>query len=189
MSQLPVTEAFDANKHVAVIVDAGTVPEEAALDNDRPDIPQVSAYSKGAVVTHVKTKQKAVIHRVDHVTRLIRLWYPDRKDLPVKEQFDSRTTWHSFETWEPEIMLSPGEVERQQAKELFRQELEAFDANGLQFVLAFCDDDDPIKALAKVRGLKSSGLLNMKAQAPQEAAPVVASAMPEEPNTPKKGQR
>jgi hypothetical protein len=188
MSQQPVTEAFDANKHVAVVVDAGTVPDEAPLDNDRPDIPPVSAYSKGAVVTHVKTKQKAVIHRVDHVTRLIRLWYPDRKHLPVKDQFDSRTTWHSFETWEPEIMLSPGEVERQQAVVLFKQELEAFDANGLQFVMAFCDDDDPIKALAKVRGLKTSGLLNMKVQAPQ-AEPVVAAAMPEEPNAPKKGNR
>jgi hypothetical protein len=180
---------FDPNKHIAVIVEEGTVPEEGAHEGDRPDIPPPSAYSKGAVVTHVKTKQKAVIHRVDHVTRQLRLWYPDRKDLPVKDQFDSRTTWHSFETWEPEIMLSPGEVERQRAKELFKQELEAFDANGLQFVMAFCDDEDPIKALAKVRGLKASGLVNVKTLAAPAAPVVEVSAMPEEPATPKKGQR
>lgn len=153
-------EAFDPKKHIPVTAD---VPQEEVGEmRDRPDIPPPSAWARTAVVTHRRTKQRAVIHRVDFVTRQLRLWYPDKKDLPLSDQFDSRTQWQSFEDWEPEIMFSPEEIERQQAKALFEAELEAFDAEGLSLVTVFCDDPDPVKALAKLRALKRSNIVRTK---------------------------
>jgi hypothetical protein len=157
-------DKFDANKHVPVLSkEAPDEPDDAA--HDRPDIPCASAFAKGAIVTNMRTKQKAVVHRVDLVTRQMRLWYPDRKDLPIKQQFDGRTEWRSFDEWIPEIKLSPEEVERQEAKRLFEKELEAFDADGLQLVTVFCDDPDPVKALAKIRAMKKTGIVKLAANA------------------------
>lgn len=154
-------EAFDPSKHIPVT--NADVPNEAADEmHGRPDIPPPSAYAHTAVVTHRRTKQRAVIHRVDFVTRQMRLWYPDRKHLPQADQFDGRTAWQSFDEWEPEIMFSPEEIERQKAKELFAIELEAFDEEGLSLVTVFCDDPDPVKALQKIRALKRSNIVRVK---------------------------
>lgn len=177
-------EAFDPRRHIPVTVD--DIPnEEAAEMHDRPDIPPPSAWARTAVVTHRRTKVRAVVHRVDFVTRQLRLWYPDRKHLPQAEQFDSRTGWQSFEDWEPEITFSPEEIERQKAKELFEQELLAFDAEGLSLVTVFCDDPDPVKALAKIRALKKTNIVRQK----DEAAAPTKLVPPAEPVTPKRGNR
>lgn len=155
-----MTQTFDPNRHIPVTAD---VPEEPVGDlEDRPDIPVPSAYARGAVVRHRIEGTKAVIHRVDHITRQLRLYYPDR---PEGKRYEPRTTWHSFESWEPEITLSPEEVERQNALKLFEEELTDFDAAGLELVKVFCDDPDPIKALAKVRALKKSGMVRTAAEA------------------------
>jgi hypothetical protein len=170
--------AFDPAKHIPVLVD---VPQEEVRDmQDRPDIPPPSAYARTAVVTHRKTKQRAVIHRVDLVTRQLRLWYPDRAHLPHAEQFDTRTGWQSFDDWEPEIQFSPEEIKRQEAAALFQQELEAFDSEGLELVTVFCDDPDPVKALAKLRALKRSQIVKTKADVAAETAGA-APSMPQEP--------
>lgn len=177
--------AFDANKHVPVTV---AVPsEDAESSHDRPDIPPPSAYARTAVVTHRRTKQRAVVHRVDLITRQLRLWYPDRAHMPSKDQFDGRTAWQSFDDWDPEIMFSPEEIERQEAKKLFALELEAFDADGLALVTVFCDDADPVKALGKIRALKRTNMVRLKDE-PAHAPSVDASAMPPEPTT-KKGSK
>ncbi|MGL4444248.1 MAG: hypothetical protein ACRCU1_11520 [Alsobacter sp.] len=180
-------EAYDPNKHVPVTVDE--IPEEASADmTSRPDIPPPSAYARTAVVEHRRTRKRAVVHRVDFVTRQMRLWYPDRSDLPREKQFDARTEWQSFDEWDPIITFSPDEVERQNAVKLFEDELLAFDAQGLALVKVFCDDDDPVKSLAKVRALKLSGMVRTKDGAtPAPAPPMV---IPEEPaTTPKKGSK
>lgn len=165
-----MNEGFDPAKHIPVTVD-NMPAEEVGEAHEREDIPVPIPWAKTAVVRHRKTKQMAVVHRVDHITRQLRLWYPDREHLPVKDQFDRRTEWHTFDDWEPEIMLSTEEIERQKAKELFAQELEAFDATGLEFVMVFCDDPDPVKALAKLRALKKQNLVRTKdAVMPEEPA-------------------
>jgi len=154
-------EAFDPNRHIPVI--SADLPKEEAVDlHDRPDIPPPSAYARAAVVTHRRTKERAVIHRVDFITRQIRLWYPNRAHLPQRDQFDTRTGWQSFDEWEPEITFSADEIERQQAKALFAKEIEAFDAEGLSLVTVFCDDADPVKALGKLRALKRSNIVRVK---------------------------
>ena len=174
-------DAFDPKRHIPVTI-ADLPKEEDAEMRDRPDIPPPSAYARTAVVTHRRTKQRAVIHRVDFVTRQIRLWYPDRKHLPQSEQFDSRTGWQPFDEWEPEIMFSPEEIERQQAKALFEEELLAFDAEGLSLVTVFCDDPDPVKALGKLRALRKSNIVRAKDETP------VAMTPPAEPVTKKGGK-
>lgn len=169
-------EAFDPRRHIPVTAD---VPKEDSAEmHDRPDIPPPSAYARTAVVTHRRTKQRAVIHRVDFVTRQLRLWYPDRSHLPQAEQFDTRTGWQPFDEWEPEIMFSPEEIERQHAKALFEQELAAFDAEGLSLVTVFCDDPDPVKALAKLRALKKTNLVRQK-----DESTATSMTPPAEPNT------
>lgn len=162
-------ESFDPARHIPVI--SPDLPTEEAVElHDRPDIPPPSAYARAAVVTHRRTRERAVIHRVDFITRQIRLWYPDRAHLPQRDQFDSRTGWQSFDEWEPEITYSVAEVERQQAKALFDRELEAFDDEGLSLVTVFCDDADPVKALGKLRALKRSNIVRVKTESPEEPA-------------------
>lgn len=176
---------FDANKHVPVMAE---VPKEDGEQmHDRPDIPPPSPYARGAVVTHRRTRQRAVIHCVDLITRQLRLWYPDRAHLPQKDQFDTRTGWQSFDEWEPEITFSAEEVERQKAKELFAKELESFDADGLSLVTVFCDDPDPIKALGKIRALKRSSIVRMKTEPEQPSGD--ALAVPAEPAATRKGSK
>jgi hypothetical protein len=185
---LPLDGKFDSNKHVPVISkDVPDEPDDAA--HDRPDIPPASPFAKGALVTHMRTKQKAVVHRVDFVTRQMRLWYPERKHLPIKEQFDGRTEWQSFDEWIPEIEFSPEEIERQQAKKLFAQELEAFDADGLQLVTVFCDDPDPVKALAKIRAMKRTGIVKLAAGAAPVEPETPLAPPPEPTTTTKKGNK
>lgn len=174
--------AFDPSRHIPV--KSGEIPEkefetdEDAHMHDRPDIPPPSAYARAAVVTNRRTKVRAVVHRVDLITRQLRLWYPDRKDLPLRDQFDTRTGWQSFDDWEPEITFSAEEIERQEAKRLFAEELLAFDADGLSLVTVFCDDADPVKALAKIRALKKSNLVRMKDEAPVQVADMSPPAEP-----------
>lgn len=170
-------EQFDPKKHVPVTADA---PEEATeASHDRADIPPPSAYARSAVVRHIRTGQKAVVHRVDLVTRQLRLWYPDRSELPLEQQFDSRLGWQTFDHWVPEITFSPEEVARQEAKKQFALELEAFDADGLQLVTVFCDDADPVKALGKLQALKRVGMV--KTAAERGTSPAKPEVMPAEP--------
>lgn len=184
----PLTEQFDPSKHVPV--KAESPDEDAEAAHDRPDIPPASAYAKSAVVTNIRTKQKAVVHRVDLITRQLRLWYPDRKHLPLKEQFDGRTEWQSFDNWVPEIQFSPEEIARQEAKVQFAAELEEFDQDGLQLVTVFCDDPDPVKALAKLRALKKSGLVKVANAMSAVVSEANASLKaPEEPTPPPKGKK
>lgn len=151
-----MTQTFDPARHIPVVTD---VPEEPVEElSDRDDIPPPNAYARGAVVTHRRTQAKAVIHRVDLVTRQMRLYYPDR---PEGQRYESRTTWHPLDEWEPEITLSPQEVERQNAKKEFATELEGLDADGLEAVLALCDDPDPLKQLSKLRALKKIGMIKL----------------------------
>lgn len=154
-------ETFDPKRHIPV-TNPDVPSEEAGILHDREDIPPPSAWARTAVVTNRRTKVRAVVHRVDYMTRQLRLWYPDRKHLPQEDQFDKRTDWQSFDDWEPEITFSPEEIERQQAKKLFEEELQAFDAEGLSLVTVFCDDADPVKALAKIRALKKTNLIRQK---------------------------
>lgn len=176
-------QGFDPNKHVPVTAE---IPAEETTElHDRPDIPPPSAWARSAVVVHRRTKERAVVHRVDFVTRQLRLWYPDRKHLPLQDQFDSRTGWQSFEDWEPEIMFSAEEIERQKARQLFEEELQAFDADGLSLVTVFCDDPDPVKALQKLRALRKSNLVKAKDDAPE---PVVEASLPEEPVAKRRGK-
>lgn len=172
--------AFDPEKHIPVTVD--NLPKEVVeASHDRPDIPPPSPWARTAVVVHRRTKQQAVVHRVDLMTRQMRLWYPDRANLPLEEQFDSRRDWQSLDEWEPQITFSPAEVERQQAAALFELELESFDKEGLALVTIFCDDPDPVKRLQKIRALK---LTNLVRQKDADAAPAEVMAPVEPPPEP-----
>lgn len=168
-------EAFDPKKHIPVT--SPDLPKEEVGDmHEREDIPPPCAWARTAVVTNRRTKQRAVVHRVDFMTRQIRLWYPDRKHLPSADQFDKRTDWQSFDDWEPEITFSPEEIERQSAKRLFEEELQEFDAESLSLVTVFCDDSDPVKALQKLRALKKTPMFKMR-----EGASAEVTTMPAEP--------
>ncbi len=180
---------FDPNRHIPVTEPVPDEEVDAEADFRRPDIPPPSAWARTAVVIHRRTKQRAVVHRVDLVTRQMRLWYPDRKHLPNEEQFDNRTGWQSLDgDWEPEITFSPEEIERQTAEKEFEAEVNVLDAASLEFVLTFCDDPDPRKRLGKLRALRKApvfaGMMG-PAPAPEPAAVVV----PEEvPNNTKRGK-
>lgn len=172
---------FDPNRHVAVINDE--IPDEDAADLEpRADIEPPSPYRRKAVVVHRRTKERAVVHRVDFVTRQIRLWYPKRAEMGLdkKAQFDERTEWRSFDDWEPEITESPEETERQAALKQFADELQGFDVDELEVVRAFCDDDDPRKALKKLQAFKRMQIAG-GGTAPKAAKASAADNMPEEP--------
>jgi hypothetical protein len=177
---------FDPNKHVPVTQE---VPKEELGDGDfrRPDIPVPSAFARGAVVIHRRTKARAAVHRVDLVTRQMRLWYPDRAHLPNDEQFDNRTGWQTIDgDWEPEITFSPEEVERQTAQAAFERECEAFDNDELEFVLQFCDDPDPRRKLAKLKAMQRKGLVNASAPvADADAGPTLPEEAPRKGGWPK----
>lgn len=148
---------FDPNRHVPVT--DGSIPKEDANEGDyrRPDIAPASAWARTAVVVHRKTKQRAVVHRVDLVTRQMRLWYPDRIDMKNEEQFDGRTAWQSLDgDWEPEITFSPEEIERQTAQKEFDAEIASLDESSREFVVQFCDGPDARARLAKFRALRKS---------------------------------
>ncbi len=178
---------FDANKHIPVTEE---VPQEASTEGDhrRPDIAPPSAWTRGAVVVHRKTKQRAVVHRVDLVTRQMRLWYPDRKDLPNDEQYDGRNAWHTIDgDWEPEITLSPEEVERQAAQKAFDDEIAALDEASREFVVQFCDGPDARTRLKKLRALRKSPVGAVMQLGPSPEPATTEDVLPEE--APKKGRK
>lgn len=171
---------FDPNRHIPVTEEVPVEEVDAETDFRRPDIPPASAWARTAVVVHRRTKQRAVVHRVDLITRQMRLWYPDRKHLPNDEQFDGRTMWQSLDgDWEPEITFSPEEIERQTAEKDFERETESLDEVGREFVVQFCDDPDPRKRLGKLRALrKSPAFATMMGPSPEPAPP--ADVLPDE---------
>lgn len=181
---------FDPNRHIPVTEEVPEETVDAETDFRRPDIPPKSAWARTAVVIHRRTKQRAVVHRVDLVTRQMRLWYPDRKHLPNDEQFDNRTGWQTLDgDWEPEITFSPEEIERQTAEKDFEAEIGALDKASLEFVLTFCDDPDPRKRLAKLRALRKSPVFaSTMGPSPEPAAAPVDAVLPEETRKPKGGK-
>jgi len=181
---------FDPQRHIPVTESVPDEEVDAEADFRRADIPPPSAWARTAVVIHRRTKQRAVVHRVDLITRQMRLWYPDRRDLPNEEQYDGRTSWQSLDgDWEPEITFSPEEIERQTADKDFEREVMTLDPSGLEFVMHFCDDPDPRKRLGKLRALRKSPVFaTMMGTAPPPLDAGLGAAMPQESTTTKKGK-
>lgn len=127
------------------------VPTEDDIILERPRMPTPSLWQEGVQVTHKADPARVgTVRRVEYVTRQFRL------------VGDPRTTWQSFDEWNVLVEKTPEEKAKDAARDALAAELESLDADDLAAVQAFCDDDDPSKALAKLNAMRKLGVIDTK---------------------------
>lgn len=150
------------------------LPTEAAeLAVGREDMPTPSLWQRSVRVKHKVTGEPAIVHRVDWATMMFRPFYPTRlNEDGGMGRFSQRTEWEHCDKWDVEVTFSPQELERQATKKQLEEEIAKLDEASMALVTVLCDDDDPRKAMAKLRAMLGAGLI----KAPPAAAEAAVSA-------------
>ena len=161
---MSIDEFLDPSRYQGVKATFELPTKEEDEVAQRPDIPPPHPWSKTVVVTHRVSKKDAVVWSVDLMTRQFRLWYPERaaQQMATKDQFDGRSEWQNMDAtmWEPKLEFTATELSRQTAVAELERELAMYTSQEeLDLVSVLIDTDDPVKALAKLRVLRSANLI------------------------------
>lgn len=158
--------------HVAKTAELPDEPKET--DIDRPDLPVPHLWQQAVVAINRKTGQKVIVAKIDYGTNLFRAFYPDQHDKDGKlGRFGPRTEWFSCaptSDWEPEVTLSPAELQRQATAEELRLAIAAMSEDDAALVHALCDDADPAKNYAKMKMLMKAKLIGASPEVVAEVA-------------------
>ena len=151
--------------HVPLLVDIPKEEVDQSEDHRRADITPPNIWPRAVGVVRKSDGKRAAVHVLDLNTRQFRAYYPE------EQRFGDRTEWHPFDAWNVDVTFSPAELERQAAATKLSAELDALNGAELKLFQAFCMDDDPRKALAKLDAMRDSGLgmFRPKADVPSTA--------------------
>lgn len=144
------------------IPEKGDLPDEPErLIADRPDAPTPSLWQRSVKVKHKLTGEPALVQRIDWGVGLFRAYYTERLDPESgkKGVFATRTQWESCSNWDVETTFAPHEIERQVAAAALAAEYDSLSDQERALVLAFCDDPDPNRNVAKLQALRAAGLI------------------------------
>lgn len=178
--------------HVPVKVHIPVKEDASSIAAGRPDLPPPSLWERSVKVVRKLDGKEAIVNSVDLRTMMFRAWYPDEGPVVADEKtgqpvragrFADRTEWESCKDWNPSVVFSPKELERQAAQQLLDEEVAKLDQRELAAVSVLVDGDDPAKGLAKLEALRMLGIIKSVAVSQEALTPPVL------PPEPKKGGR
>jgi hypothetical protein len=169
--------------HIPIKVEIPNESNDVAVG--RPDMPPPSLWQRSVKVVRKLDGKEAVVHRIDWSTMMFRAYYPDEinRETGEKGRHADRTEWEHCRDWNVSVTFSPAELERQAARKMLDDEIAKMDARNLALAKVLCDDDDPNKALAKLKLLVESGLIK---QMSDDAAKAIVDSKIDVPPEPAK---